>query len=69
MVEMAVAVPTTAVATGVCLVGEVRGARGGRISQGWRGRHAEELGQKEVEPQPSFSDLKQEPQVKLCPSM
>ena len=52
MAEMTVAVPATAVATGVCLVGEVRGARSGGSNQDWCSGHAEELGQEEVEAQP-----------------
>jgi hypothetical protein len=52
MAEMTVAVPATAVATGVCLVGEVRGTRSGGSNQDWCSGHAEELGQKEVEAQP-----------------
>ncbi len=52
MAEMTIAVPATAVATGVRLVGQVGGARSGGRNQDWCSGHAEELGQEEVEAQP-----------------
>ena len=52
MAEMTVAMPATAVATSVCLVGEVRSTGSRRIDSDWCGGEAEELRQKEIETQP-----------------